>query len=211
MGIRRRFPNLGYVPRATSRTGEKFQGMPRPRPLGLRFQQNSGPARCPTWPQVPTGGPVRPRWVCRAMNGINAIQDRDAGWLFCRCGLDATDELVPFLRSVRMSGTIQDAAHTQVDEDVIQFLGVESMGLVHVLALLHADHVEGQLGHLSRLVLEGQRAQHAVEKASFEDTSAVRVASEQPAVTRPKARQCCKGAIEGVMPLETKRKCTKYT
>jgi len=63
--------------------------------------------------QYATGG------VCGTMNGINAIQDGDAGRLLCCFVLDAADELVPFLRGVGMSNTVQNAAHAEIDEDVV--------------------------------------------------------------------------------------------
>ena len=98
------------------------------------------------------------------MNGVNAIEDGDAGRLLCCFVLDAADELVPFLRGVGMSNTVQNAAHAEVDEDVVQLLGVESMRLLKLFGPTDADRFEGELGHLSRLVLNGQGAEYAVDE-----------------------------------------------
>ena len=138
------------------------------------------------------------------MNGINAIKDRDAGRLFCRYGLDATDELMPFLRSVCMSSAVQDAAHTQVDEDVFQFLRVESMGFVHVLALLHADHVEVSWVISPALSSRVNVFSTLSMKASLEDTECGDRTRTSYSKQAGKPANSVKERIVGVMSFETK-------
>ena len=101
-----------------------------------------------------------------AVDGINSIEDRNAGGLFGGRFLDASNQAVPLFGTISVPATVQDAAHLQIHQDLLEFRGVQTVGLLQSIGSAHAHHIQGELCHFSGLVLDGHGPKYTVYKGS---------------------------------------------
>ena len=98
------------------------------------------------------------------MNGIDSVEHRDCSFFLSSKFLNASDQLVPFFWSVGMTSTIENAAHLQVDKDILKFGCVQAMGLFEGIRRPNAYNIEGKLGHFTSLVFKTHGGKDTVHK-----------------------------------------------
>ena len=98
------------------------------------------------------------------MNGIDSVKHRYRSFFLSSKFLNASNQLVPFFWSVGMTSAIENAAHLQVNKDILKFGCVQTMGLFEGIGGAYAHHVEGELGHFAGLVFQTHGGKDTVYK-----------------------------------------------
>ena len=94
------------------------------------------------------------------MNRVNAVERRNAFGLHAGL-LDVANQVMPLGRRVAVARRIQHAANLGNRKGRIEPDRIEAMGFFCPVILPDTQHVQGQLGHFSHLVLQSHARQNA--------------------------------------------------